>query len=291
MSIKKKILFTICLVVFLTGIGMCVYLFKSYYNTEDGKTKIYKEELKDKLNLQGNKTVIKIIKEDINADNIEDYVVLLGEEKYEDNDTTKNNDIKKIFSNVEMYNNISVDFIEGSSGESKRFDTKKAFGTDVTVSTSSDKDTKYVVISDKSTGNFSLIYLKNSEIRGVIADSIKGDLCGYTISAEFKKDDESKLVVKLDNFGRDYLGEKEETILDYSDTNVNKDNYRATYMANRFCEYNLSMDENGNLEIEGIQNILYSNKEGLEKTVGKVVTKFKVSDEKKLVFKQVEVIK
>ncbi len=291
MSMKKKILFTICLVIFLTSIGTCVFFIKQYYKTDEGKTKIYKEELKDRLNLQGNKTVIKIIKEDINSDNVEDYVVLLGDEMFEDKDTTKNNDIKKMFSNVEMYNNISVDFIDGSSNETKRFDTKKSYGTEVNVQTCSDKDTKYVAIYDNTTGNFSLIYVKNSEIRGVIADSIKGDLCGYTIEANFKKDDGTKLIVKLDNFGRDYLGEKEDTELDYTGTDVNKDNYRSTYMANKFCDFKINKDENENLEIVGIQNILYSNKENLEKTVGKVETKFKVNDDKKLSFKQVEVIK
>lgn len=191
-----------------------------------------------------------------------------------------------------MYNNICVDYIDGITKESKRYDTKKSYGTDIDVQIKKDKDNDYILVSDTSTGNIAFLYLKENEVKNIIADSFSADFCGYTIEAEFKKEDETKLVVSLDNFGRDYLTKKEEKIeLDYTDTNVNKDNYRLTYMANRFCEFEVNQDEEQNLELVGIQNILYSNKEELEKTSGKVKTKFKFDENKKLVIKDVEIIK
>ncbi len=291
-NMKKKIFTALSIIIFLTTLGLIVYYFKSYYDSDIGKTKIYKKELKNKINLQGNKTIIKIVKEDINKDGTEDYVVLLGEEKYEDNDTTKSTDMKKLLSNVEMYNNICIDYIDGNTKETKRYDTKKSFGTDVNIQVKKDKENSYILVSDTSTGNIALLYLKENEVKNIIADSFSSDFSGYTIEAEFKKEDETKLVVSLDNFGRDYLTKKEEKIeLDYKDTNVNKDNYRLTYMANKFCEFEVNQDEEQNLELVGIQNILYSNKGELEKTSGKVKTKFKLNEDKKLVIKDVEVIK
>lgn len=292
MNMKKKILFAVCLVIFLTCLGMGVYFFKKYYNTDEGKTKIYQRELKDNLNLQGNKSVIKILKDDMNQDGIEDYIALLGEEKYEDKDTTKNTDIKKILSNVEMYNNICVDFIDGKEKKSIRYETKKSYGNDVQLRLVQNKEEKYIVVNDCTTGKIAMLYLSEGKLKNAISKSFSKEFCGYTIEANFKKDDETKLQIKLDNFGRDYLPKKEEVIsLDYADTNVNKENYRVTYMANKFCDFEFINLEDGTLEVVGIQNILYSNKEELEKTTGKVLCKFKFNDEKKLVIDHVEVIK
>ena len=41
---KKKIGFAILLVVILSLVGTCVYFYKSYYNTDKGRTKIYQKE-------------------------------------------------------------------------------------------------------------------------------------------------------------------------------------------------------------------------------------------------------
>ena len=120
---KKKIGFAILLVVILSLVGTCVYFYKSYYNTDKGRTKIYQKEISDVLDLKGNKSVIKILKEDINSDEIQDYIVLLGEEKYDDTDDVTDT-LKKISSNLEMYNNVSIEYINGSTKEAKRYDTK-----------------------------------------------------------------------------------------------------------------------------------------------------------------------
>lgn len=291
-NIGRKIWLTFWLVIFLSVIGIGVFLLKKYYSTDKGKTKLYKNEIKEVLNLEGNKTLIKILKEDINKDNLEDYIVLLGEEKFEDNDTTKNTDIKKLMSTVEMYNNVCVDLIDGSTRESKRYDTKKSYGKDVNIDIKADKENKYVVVSDTFTGNIALLYLKENEIKNLIIDSFSQEFCGYTIEAQFNKEDSTKLNVSLDNYGRDYLIKQENTFtLDYKDTNVNNENYRLTYMANKFCEFEVTQDENQNLELIGIQNILYSNNENVEKNSGKVKTHFKLDENKKLLLNNVEVIK
>lgn len=291
-NIGRKVWVSIKVVFILVIIGLAVFFVKRYYNSEVGKTKIYKREISDVLNLEGNKALIKILKSDINDDENEDYIVLLGEEKFENDDTTTNTDIKKLLSNVELYNNVCVDFIDGKSREVKRYETKKFYGQDVNVELKSDKNYKYIWVTDKTTGNISLLYLKENELKNLITKSFSQEFCGYTIEASFGKDDVTKLEVNLDNYGRDYLKKQEKAFtLDYVDTNVNNDNYRLTYMANRFCEFEIVKDENENLELIGIQHILYSNKPELEKNSGKVKTHFKLDENKKLVFKQVEVVK
>lgn len=291
-GIGRKIWKSFWLIVLLACIGGGVFLVKKYINTDAGRTLIYKTEINDVLNLEGNKTLIKILKQDINNDGIEDYAILLGEEKFEDNDTTKITDLKKLMSTVEMYNNICVDILDGSTREMKRYDTKKSYGSDVGIEIKSDKDTKYVVVSDTTTGNVALLYLQEAEIKNLIADSFSQEFCGYTIEAGFNKEDPTKLNVSLDNYGRDYLTKQESTfVLDYTDTNVNSENYRVTYMANRFCVFEIVQDENQNLELIGIQHILYSNNNSVEKNSGKIKTHFKLDENKKLVFNNVEVIK
>ena len=76
-NIGRKVWLSFLIIVFLTVIGLGVSFVKSYYNSDIGKNKIYKREIKDVLNLEGNKTLIKILKEDCNNDSVDDYVVLL----------------------------------------------------------------------------------------------------------------------------------------------------------------------------------------------------------------------
>lgn len=291
-NIGRKIWLSFWLIVLLAVIGAGVFIVKRYYGTDIGHTKIYQREIKDVLNLEGNKTLIKILKEDMNNDSVQDYIVLLGEEKFENNDTTTNTDIKKFLSTVELYNNVCVDFIDGNTREAKRYDTKKFYGSDVNIEIKSDKDTKYATICDTTTGNIALLYLKDGEIKNLITDSFAQDFCGYTIEASFNKEDTTKLNVTLDNYGRDYLTKQESAFtLDYTDTNVNSENYRLTYMANRFCKFEITQDENQNLDFIGVQYILYSNNNEIEKNSGKVRTHFKLDENKKLVFNSVEVVK
>lgn len=276
---KKKIGFAILLVIILSLIGICVYFYKSYYNTEKGLTKIYQREIRDVLDLKGNKSVIKIIKEDINSNGKEDYIVLLGEEKYDDTDDLTDT-FKKISSNLEMYNNVSIEYINGETKEAIRYDTKKSFGIDIDMIV---RYNNYIMVSDKSTGNIALLTLKDNELCNIIAESFDTEFKGYTINAEFDKENASILNVKLDNYGRDYLEEKtDEYKLDFTDTIINKENYRLTYMANNFCDFEFNkVDENTNeYVLIAKQYILYCNNNILEKNAGVVKTIFKLEDNK-----------
>ena len=88
--------------------------------------------------------------------------------------------------------------------------------------------------------------------------------------------------VKLDNYGSDYLEKKDEDFtLDYtSDFGVNSDNYRITYMANKYSNFNLYFDENNVLILECTQYILYSNINFLERNQGDIKVNFKLKDDK-----------
>ncbi|MDD3303525.1 MAG: hypothetical protein PHP54_01240 [Clostridia bacterium] len=286
---KKKIGFTILLVIVLSLIGVGVYWYKSYNKTDDGKTAIYQKELGEILDLKGNKSVIKIIKQDINADTNPDYIALLGEEKYDDSDSSSST-LKKIGSNLEMYNNVSIEYISGDTKEPKRYDTKKSFGTDINMEI---KENKYIIASDKTTGNIALTIVKDDNLYNIISESFGNEFNGYTINAEFDKENASLLKVKLDNYGRNYLKEKtEEYKLDFTDTIINKDNYRMTYMANNFCDFELNkVDENTNeYALVAKQYILYCNNNILQKNAGVVKTVFKFEGDK-LVFSDVTVEK
>ena len=274
---KKKIGFAILLVVILSLVGTCVYFYKSYYNTDKGRTKIYQKEIIDVLDLKGNKSVIKILKEDINSDEIQDYIVLLGEEKYDDTDDVTDT-LKKISSNLEMYNNVSIEYINGSTKEAKRYDTKKSFGTEVDMQI---KYNKYIQVSDQSTGNIALLTLNEDSLYNIITESFGEDFKGYTINAEFDKENPSILKVKLDNYGRDYLNERtDEYKLDFTNTIVNGDNYRMTYMANNFCdfEFNKPNESTDEYVLIAKQYILYCNNNILEKNAGVVKTIFKLEN-------------
>lgn len=285
MKFGKKILLSLIVVVLLTAIGMSVYFYQKYNETEAGKTRIYINELGKNLNLEGNKSVIKIIKCNFNEDAYEDYVALIGEEKYDETDTTVlSSELKKLNSNLEMYNNVCIDYFNGETLESKRYDTNKSYGVDVDISFYEDTNGKYVLVSDTSTGNVALLKLTENEFENIISKSFDGDFKGYTINASFNKEEPSKLKVTLDNYGRDYLAVRNEVYeLDFSGTDINKDNYRITYMANKYSKFYMQdVDEDGVLEFIGIQNLLYANDSNLQKNVGIVKLVYKFNEKLKL---------
>ena len=296
MKLGKKIILSICVILVLFLIGFGIRSYEKYNETEIGKTKIYEKELGDKINLEGNKTVIKIIKCNFNGNNYEDYIALIGEEKYDETNTDTSIskiDITKINSNLEMYNNVCIDYFDGENLEAKRYDTNKSYGVDVDIKFFEDTNRKYILLSDESTGNVALLTLKDGNISNIINDSFGNEFCGYTINASFSKEEPSKFKVVLDNYGRSYLAKKdEEYILDFEGTNVNKDNYRITYMANKYSKFNMEdVDNDGNLEFIGIQNLLYANNDTVESNVGKVKLIYKFNDEGKLSLQDIVVEK
>lgn len=277
-DLKKKIIKSIKLIIILVIVGVVISVVQNYYANEKGILRKYQKEIKDVINLEGNKSVIKIIKEDMNLDGVQDYVVLLAEKKYEE---TKN-----IFSyfllndNLEMYNNVSVEYINGNDFEKNRYDTLKSYSTDMEMKLVASVDEKYILLNDKSNGNVAVLRVNEEKVENVLASSFT-ELNGYTIDASF--DDTGKVVnVKLDNYGSDYLEKKDEDFtLDYtSDFGVNSDNYRITYMANKYSNFNLYFDENNVLILECTQYILYSNINFLERNQGDIKVNFKLKDDK-----------
>lgn len=292
-NIKRKVILTILVIIIISIIGTAVYFIKGYFNTASGKTKIYAKELNDIIKLDGNKEIISILKLDINKDGTEDYAVLLGEPKYEEIDTTEVHMFKSLSSNLEMYNNISIEYVNGNDKTTNRYDTKKTFDTDVTIYSFVTDNKVYIQVSDIS-GNIALLYLKDEKLENIITNTFNDkEFVGYTIEGKFKKDDTTKLEVTLDNYGKDYLAKKEDVItLDYANTQINNDNYRLTYMANKFSKFEIKQSEDkSKTYLLCTQYILYSNNDNLNKNEGFIVSKFEIKEDNKLEFATVEVTK
>lgn len=265
---KKKITLSIIVILVFTLIGICIGMSKVYLQNDKIKTHKYKVEIEDILNLEGNKSVIRIIKEDIDYDQVQDYVVLLGEEKYDE--TTNTSKYFNFNKTLEMYNNVSIEYINGATKEANRYNTNKSFGTDINVSLVEFEGKKYILVSDTITGNASVLYLNENILKDCILDSFENNFVGYTIDASID-DNEKKLKLRLDNYGRGYLERKtDEYVIDLNDTNVNNDTYRPTYMANKYGKFELKVNENNNLCIIATQHILYSNDKNLDKNFGKI---------------------
>ena len=280
-SIKNKILLTILVVVVLGGIGTAIYLQESYKSSEKGLTKKYFSQIQETLGLDEKRVPIIIHKTDFNSDGAEDYIGITGIEKH-DEEKNKNtfND-----STLELYQDVEVIYIDGNSNEVKKYACEMSFYPEVKLEIKEDEKNKYIFISDQSSGNVVLLILKDNEFHNVIKDSIKSDLNGYTINVTFDKDNTSKIKIKLDNYARSYLNEiNDEKELVFEDTSINSDNYRPTYLANKFCRFRLEDEDQDNiLDLVGVQNILYlidQNSKELTKTAGVVETLFKINDGK-----------
>lgn len=291
-SLKKKILLTILIIAILGIIGTVMYFKESYETSEKGKTSKYYEEIKDKLPLDEKRVVISMKKYDLNSDGIEDYVGITGIKKYHDEDK---NIFKDLDSNIELYKDVEVVYIDGSSKEPKKYATEMSFYPELNFEIKEDEKNKYLFASDENSGNVILLVLKDNELKNIVKDSIQADFNGYTINVTFDEENTSKIKVKLDNYARSYLNEVTDvTELEFEDKTINKDNYRATYLANKFCSFKLEdVDGDNKLELIGIQNILYlnDNKKQMKKNEGTVETIFKINDEQKLEYNKVEIKK
>lgn len=291
--IKSKIFLTLLVVIILSIIGTSVYFVKKYYNTEKGKTRIYSNELKEVIKLDGNKEIIKIIKNDINKDEIEDYIVLLGEPKYEEVDTDKVKIFKSLSSNLEMYNNISIEYVNGKDNTTNRYDTKKTFAKEINLKSFDNGKKVYIQVYDNS-GVISLLYLKDEKLENIITNSFADkEFVGYTIEGKFNENEGVKLEVTLDNYGKDYLAKKEETFtLDYTGTTINSNSYRLTYMANKYSDFNIEQNEDKTKTyLVCTQYILYANDNSLKKNEGYINSKFEIKEDNKIEFCNVEVVK
>ncbi len=310
MSIKKKITLSIIVLVVLGAITFVMVLVDKYNASENGITKKNYKEVQDVLAINEGTNLIKLVKDDMNNDNTLDYVGIIGTPKYKENkeNTEKTEetsaDTKKEITDIltaaedltktpETYEKLDVVFIDGNTKELKKYESGLSFANDVKFEIKSDTNAKYIFVNDNLTGNVLLLNIVNNEFKNIIKDSISSDFNGYTISVEFDNQNTSKVSVKLDNYARSYLNAVNEAYtLEFTDTRVNKDSYRPTYLANKFCSFKLEdIDDDGALDFIGIQNLLYLNistKDNLPQVAGTVDTYFKIVDGK-IQYNKVEV--
>lgn len=292
LSLKKKILLTILVVAILGIIGTVMFFKESYETSEKGKTDKYYSEIKDKLPLDEKRVVIQMQKYDFNKDSQEDYIGITGVKKYR-------NEEKELFkesaSNIELYKDVEIVYIDGNTKEPVKYATEMFFYPEVKLQIKTDEKNSYIFASDENSGNVVLLVLNEKELKNIVKDSIQADFNGYTINVEFDSENAKKIKVKLDNYARSYLNELTEVKeIEFEDESINKDNYRATYLANKFCSFKLEdIDGDNKLELVGIQNILYlnDNKKKIEKNQGTVETVFKINNDNKLEYNKVEIKK
>lgn len=287
---KKKILLSIGVIVVLGIIATVMYFVDYYEKSEKGLTKKYYLEIQENLPLDEKRTMICMKKFDFNSDGNEDYVGITGVKKYHDDKSEEY--LKEITSEIELYQDVEIVFVNGQNKEVKKYVSDMAFYPEVKLEIKQDEKNKYIFVSDENSGNVLLLILKDNELINIIKNSIQSDFNGYTINVEFDSENTSKIKVKLDNYARSYLHSMtEEKILEFEDKNVNKDNYRATYLANKFCSFKLEdVDQDNILDLVGMQNILYlnDNSKKLSKTSGVVETLFKINGDK-IEYNKVEV--
>ncbi len=286
---KKKILLSILVVVILAIIAAVMLIKQHYENSQEGLTKKYYSEVQDVLALDQKRTVICMKKYDFNGDQVEDYIGITGVEKYHSDDKEI---LKEFASTLELYQDVEIVYVDGQSKEIKKYISDMSFYPEVKLELKQDEKNRYIFVSDENSGNVLLVILKDNELQNIVKNSIQSDFNGYTINVEFDSENTSKIKVKLDNYARSYLqAMTEEKLLEFEDKNINKDNYRATYLANKFCSFKLEdVDADNILDLVGVQNILYlnDNNKKLSKTAGVVETVFKINDNK-IEYNKVEV--
>lgn len=290
---KKKILMAAFLIVILLVVGFSVYGLNKFFNSPEMLTKKYSAELGDVISLEENQKVIRVIKDYIDADEIEDYIVLYGIEKYSDVSM-----VEGAAPNLEMYSNVGIQYINGENSEVIKYDTGKTFDVNVDMSSKIDSDKTYVFISDSNSGNVCLITLNEDKtFTDLVKESLGDDPKGYMISSTWDTYNSSKLKIKLDKGEISYLPEKtEEFILDYSNSKVNSSSYRQKYVMNKYNLFTaefvkVEKDSKKSQETEEVKTESTSeqtealNKENAGDTVVQEVEKTEVSknsDTKKL---------
>lgn len=228
---KKKVIMAVFLVGILLIVGFSVYGLNKFFNSPEMLTKKYSEELGDVISLGENQKVIRVIKDYVDNDDVEDYVVLYGTEKYSDVSA-----VEGAAPNLEMYSGVGIQYINGENTEVMKYDTGKTFDVNVELSVEVDSDTNYIFVTDANSGNTCLLKLNDDKtFTDLIKDSLGDEPKGYMVSSTWDTTNTSKLKVKLDKGDISYLPEKtDEYILDYTNTKVNQNSYRQKYVMNKF---------------------------------------------------------
>lgn len=268
----KRFLLAILLIIVLVIIGVVVDKTYEYYGTPEKLSEKYEKELKKKIELDG-KDVIKVQKYDFNKDGVKDYIAITGKPKTD-----------SISGNVELYSSLDIIFFNNKSDEVLKYNTKKNFASNVTFDIYEDKDTEYIFVSDTSSGNVAMIKLEENKLIDIIKNSFGLNFKGYTIDMSFDKEDENKLNITLDNYGKSYLPEDNKTYtLDFTEKNVDLEKYRQTYNLDRFTTFELKdINSDGVFELVTSQYMLYLYKEaeGMQANLGNVSITFKYKNGK-----------
>lgn len=276
----KRLKKAILLVVLFTLIGLGVYFLYRFESSESGLKIAYEKEISSIVDLADN-TIIKIYKQDLNDDQVLDYVFIMGKEKRSSENALN--------STLEVYNDVSLVVIDGASSEEKIYETKKDYKPATNLEIIDSKNEKYFLIYDE-TGSVDLLKLEGNSLVNIIKNTTSDNLLGYTIYTSKNEENESILEVTLDNYGKDYLKKYEETkILDFSDLSVDLSKYRETYLRDKISKFEFkNIDEE--LEFVTTQYILYSLDDSVteNKTIGKIETYFNIKNDK-LVFDKVEI--
>lgn len=228
---KKKVIMAVFLIGILLIVGFSVYGLNKFFNSPEMLTKKYSEELGDIISLGEKQKVIRVIKDYIDSDDIEDYIVLYGTEKYSDVSA-----VEGAAPNLEMYSNVGIQYINGENTEIIKYDTGKTFDVNVEMSVEIDSDINYIFIADANSGNICLLRLNaDKTFTDLVKESLGDEPKGYMISSTWDTTNTSKLKIKLDKEDISYLPEKtDEYILDYTNTKVNQTSYRQKYIMNKF---------------------------------------------------------
>lgn len=278
----KRLKKAILLVVLFTLIGLGVYFLYRFESSESGLKIAYEKEISSIVDLADN-TIIKIYKQDLNDDQVLDYVFIMGKEKRSSENALN--------STLEVYNDVSLVVIDGASSEEKIYETKKDYKPATNLEIIDSKNEKYFLIYDE-TGSVDLLKLEGNSLVNIIKNTTSDNLLGYTIYTSKNEENESVLEVTLDNYGKDYLKKYEETkILDFSDLSVDLSKYRETYLRDKISKFEFkNIDEDEELEFVTTQYILYSLDDSVteNKTIGKIEIYFNINDDK-LVFDKVEI--
>lgn len=277
------------LIILFAIIGVSVFLFYEFENSESGLKKIYSKEIMKNVDLQG-KSIIKVYKRDVNEDKTLDYIFICAEE-VRSNDNALN-------SIVELYKSLDFVILDGKNQEVYTYNTNKDFDANVNLSIVEDEKNRYFLISDYS-GNVCCCKISQKDMQNIdekIIDIVKNttekEFLGYTIYT--KKDEENPNVINitLDNYSKEYIGAvNEEKKLDFSELGVDISRYRETYLRDKFSEFKFAdVNNDGILEFVAYQYVLYNLDETQRsnKTIGKVEIFFNIEDDK-LKFNKVNV--
>lgn len=228
---KRKIIMAVFLVAILSVLATSIYFLNNFFNSPEMLTKKYSEELGDVISLGENQKVIRVIKDYVDGDNIEDYVVLYGTEKYSDSSTAEG-----AAPNLEMYTDVGIEYINGENTEIVKYEIGETFDVNVELSLEVDNDINYIFVTDANSGSACLLKQNDDKtFTDLIKESLGDEPKGYMISSSWDTTNTSKLKIKLDKQDVTYLPEEnDEYILDYTSSKVNSSSYRQKYVMNKF---------------------------------------------------------